>query len=142
MASLVDKHPSAAVVCAAIFIAGCQASQPADLGAALNACSRGAAHVEVQITGRVDRYLGIRHSRSGSHEGFLLAPQSRGSAMPADVTVEDNIDLTGFIPLRSGEHVQLQGQYECNDGVVHWTHHDPSGRHIAGYVEVNGHWYR
>jgi len=125
----------------AVTLLGCQAPPPANLAGALTACSRGAAHVEVQIVGSVGRYLGVRRSRSGAHEGFLVAPASRGAALPTDIEVEDNVDLTGFIPLRSGEHVQLQGQYECNDGVIHWTHHDPSGRHAAGYIEVGGRRY-
>jgi Protein of unknown function (DUF3465) len=126
--------------CAALLVAGCRAPAPAGLTSAVDACSRGAAHVEVQLDGTVDRYLGTNRSPSGAHEGFLVVPIESGSR--AEIRVEDNIDLTGFIPLRAGERIRLQGQYECNDGVVHWTHHDPSGRHVAGYVEVNGRRYQ
>lgn len=94
--------------------------------------------MEVQLAGTVARYLGTSHSPSGAHEGFFVLP----SDAPTEIRVEDNVDLTGFIPLFHGERIRLQGQYECNDGVVHWTHHDPSGRHVAGYIEVNGRRYQ
>jgi hypothetical protein len=84
----------------------------------------------------VVRVLGIRNSYSGAHEGFLIAAQQRR------IKVEDNVDITGPIPLRRGDAVSLLGQYECDDGVIHWTHRDPRGRHIAGYIEVNGQRYQ
>lgn len=80
--------------------------------------------------------LGMRESRSGLHEGFIVRSDDRR------ITVEDNADITGPIPLHSGDPVSLLGQYECDDGVMHWTHRDPSGRHPAGYVEVNGRRYQ
>jgi hypothetical protein len=50
---------------------------------------------------------------------------------------------TGFIPARNGDYVEFNGQYEWNakGGVVHWTHHDPQGRHETGWVKHNGHNY-
>ena len=86
------------------------------------------------MSGTITRYLGTRYSESGEHEGFLV--QTTGSNAP--LKIEDNVNITGFIPLRRGDAIELQGQYECNDGVIHWTHRDPSGRHVAGYVIVNG----
>jgi hypothetical protein len=58
------------------------------------------------------------------------------------IRVEDNTIITGPIPLSKGEAVTLQGQYECNDGVIHWTHHDPRLRHIGGYIQAGGKIYR
>ena len=78
------------------------------------------------------RVLGMRDSRSGEHEGFLI--EASGNVYK----VEDNADITGPIPLHRGDTVSLLGQFECNDNVIHWTHHDPRGRHPAGYIEVNG----
>ncbi len=101
------------------------------------ACLRGATHAELRASGTVRRVLGIQHGRNGSHEGFIFVTDA-----PAQYRVEDNIDLTGYIPLRTGEHIELQGQYECNDGVIHWTHRDPSGRHIAGFIKADGRTYQ
>jgi hypothetical protein len=103
-----------------------------DIAGARNACARGASHAEMTLRGTIDRYLGVRRGPSGSHEGFIVN----------GLRVEDNIDITGFIPLRYGDKVTLQGQYECNDGVIHWTHRDPRGRHPSGYITVNGRTYR
>ena len=122
-------------LCVALAIAGCQASSSSSsVSAAQRACATGAAHVEVHLSGTIARYLGTRYSQSGRHEGFLV--RTRDFAAP--LKIEDNVEITGFIPMRTGDSVELQGQYECNDGVIHWTHHDPSGRHLSGYVIVNG----
>ena len=120
-------------LCIALAIAGCQASS-SSVSDAQRGCATGAAHVEVHVSGTIARYLGTRYSQSGRHEGFLV--RTRDVAAP--LKIEDNVEITGFIPMRAGDSVELQGQYECNDGVIHWTHHDPSGRHLSGYVIVNG----
>lgn len=103
---------------------------------AWNACASNRSsyhHVEVYIPrASVTRVLGMRDSRSGEHEGFLI--EASGNVYK----VEDNADITGPIPLHRGDTVSLLGQFECNDNVIHWTHHDPRGRHPAGYIEVNG----
>jgi hypothetical protein len=85
---------------------------------------------------RVARVLGERYGRSGEHEGFIVQPDG-GRAL----RVEDNVNITGPIPLQRGDVVTLLGQLECDDDVIHWTHHDPRGRHISGYIEVNGKTY-
>jgi len=94
-------------------------------------------HVEVYLpNATVTRVLGERESRSGLHEGFLIVPSPAQSAR--QIKVEDNVGITGPIPLRRGDIVSLLGQLECDDYVIHWTHHDPRGRHPSGYVKVNG----
>lgn len=126
----------AALACALLASACAGAGASGDVASAAGACNRGASHVEVEDTGTVTRVLGVRRGASGSHEGFIVA-FSRERAK-----VESNIDITGYIPLRSGDTVRLRGQFECNDGVIHWTHRDPRMRHEPGYVEVNGKRYQ
>lgn len=119
----------------ALALSACAAA-PATLTQAMDACDRGAQHVEMHGAGTVVRVLGMRESRSGEHEGFLVRINER------TIKVETNADITGPIPLQRGDRVRLQGQYECDDGVIHWTHHDPRGRHAGGYIEVNGNRYQ
>jgi hypothetical protein len=119
-----------------VMLGGCSNAGVDNIAQAMDACNRGARYVEVRDSGVVTRVLGERESESGLHEGFTVA--LRGTR----VRVEDNVDITGPIPLRRGERITLQGQFECNDGVIHWTHHDPRGRHIAGYITVDGRTYQ
>ena len=127
-------------------LAGCSSgasqSSGGTIAQALEACTRGAQHAEVQLQGTVVRVLGVRSGRSGAHEGFVLAAQSPSSRSLPGIRVEDNVDITGYIPMRRGDQLELQGQYECNDGVVHWTHRDPAGRHASGHITVNGRTYQ
>jgi len=82
--------------------------------------------VQVQGEGTVTRVLsddldGARHQR------FILKLSSVQTLL-----VSHNIDLAARINhLRAGDTVEFFGEYEWNSkgGVVHWTHHDPGGRH-------------
>ena len=69
------------------------------------------------------------------HQRFLL-DVGRGRT----VLVAHNIDLAERVPLGRDDTVRLRGQFEWNDkgGVLHWTHHDPRGRHPGGWIEYAG----
>lgn len=131
-----STNPAALCIVAAVLDA-CTPGTPATIAGAQAACNRGARYVEIRDTGLVRRVLGVRRSYSGRHEGFVIAVRSAGT-----YKVEDNVDITGPVPLRNGDLVTLQGQFECNDGVIHWTHRDPSGRHEAGFISVHGNTYQ
>ena len=117
------------------LLAAC-ASGPVTIKQAMASCARGSSAVEVTASGTVARVLGTYRSRTGMHEGFLLSTNG------LTVRIQHNMTITGPVPLTKGEAVSLQGQYECNDGVIHWTHHDPRMRHVGGFIQAGGKTYR
>ena len=55
--------------------------------------------------------------------------------------IAHNIDLAPRVPIPSiGKTLRFYGEYEWNDegGVVHWTHKDPDGQHVDGWLEYAG----
>ena len=79
----------------------------------------------------------LADDREGSrHQRFILR-------LPDDrtVLVAHNIDLAERLAgLAVGDTVAFRGEYQPNDrgGVIHWTHHDPQGRHAGGWLSANG----
>ncbi len=73
------------------------------------------------------------------HQRFIAT-----SAGGQSILVAHNIDLAERVPVAVGDNVYLRGQYEWNDrgGVIHWTHHDPAGRHGGGFVRHEERVYR
>ena len=52
-----------------------------------------------------------------------------------------NIDLApGSAAFARATESEFFGEYEWNPqgGVIHWTHHDPGGRHVGGWLNHNG----
>jgi hypothetical protein len=133
-----------ALAAAVIALAGCAATGGADgNGAVYDAWAHHRSRIEVTAAGSVARILGTREGRSGAHEGFLL--HLRGaSGRGLTVRVEDNVDLTGPIPLAPGDDVEVRGEYiyDPRGGLIHYTHTDPRGRHPGGYVRVGDKIYR
>jgi len=78
---------------------------------------------------------------SGSrHQKFIITLASGQTLL-----VAHNIDLAPRIgSLREGDTVQFYGEYEWNEkgGVLHWTHRDPSGSHVDGWLEHQGQTYQ
>jgi len=94
---------------------------------------------QVQGAGQVVRILSDDNDGS-RHQRFILE-LSPGRT----VLVAHNIDLAPRVPsLREGDRVSFYGEYETNPqgGVIHWTHHDPQGMHVAGWLEHNGKRYQ
>ena len=96
-------------------------------------------NVRVEGEGVVTRVLaddldGSRHQR------FILELDSGQT-----VLIAHNIDLAPRVDgLRQGDSVRFNGVYEWNErgGTVHWTHRDPEGRHVAGWLEHKGRTYQ
>jgi hypothetical protein len=123
-----------------VLLAGCAAQTSPNDAAVCDAYRSGRSHVEVVADGTVTRLLGIAPGVVSPHEGFLMRLRSGCDTI---VRVEVNTDLAGTFPIARGEAVTVKGEYEYYPlgGVIHWTHHDPRGRHEGGFIEIGGKTY-
>ncbi|MEX1057524.1 MAG: DUF3465 domain-containing protein [Natronospirillum sp.] len=95
--------------------------------------------LQVQGDGQVIRILPDDNDGS-RHQRFILKLDSNQTLL-----VAHNIDLAPRITsLAVGDRVEFFGEYEWNSqgGVLHWTHHDPNGRHLDGWLKHEGQVYR
>ena len=103
------------------------------------AFANGASGVQVEGEGTVTRVL--PDDMNGSrHQRFIVQLESGQTLLFAH-----NIDIAPRIDgLTVGDSVRFSGEYVWNEkgGVIHWTHHDPQGRHVAGWIMHNGHTYK
>lgn len=79
-------------------------------------------------------------TRGSKHQRFIIRLDSGQSLL-----VAHNIDLAPRIhALRVGDTVMFNGEYEWNakGGVLHWTHRDPKGRHVAGWLKHSDQTYQ
>ena len=83
----------------------------------------------------------LRDDLKGSkHQKFIL---NVGAGQT--VLVAHNIDLAPRVPaLKKGDKIAYSGEYEwtAQGGVIHWTHADPRGHHVAGWLKHNGKTYQ
>jgi cold shock CspA family protein len=74
------------------------------------------------------------------HQRFILRLASGQTLL-----VAHNIDIAPRInSLGEGDAVEFYGQYEWNEkgGVLHWTHRDPQGSHVDGWLRYQGRKYQ
>jgi hypothetical protein len=74
------------------------------------------------------------------HQRFIIRLDSGQTLL-----IAHNIDLAPRInELMPGDKIEFYGEYEWNDkgGVIHWTHHDPSNKHVAGWLKYGGRTYQ
>lgn len=105
----------------------------------VEAFRNGRSNVQLGGEGRVVRIL--PNDNDGSrHQKFLLELESGHSLL-----IAHNIDVAPRIDsLREGERLEFYGEYEWNQkgGVIHWTHHDPKGKHPGGWLKYQGRVYQ
>lgn len=98
-----------------------------------------ARNLQVEGRGVVKRILPDDNEGS-RHQRFVLELSSGQTLL-----IAHNIDLATRIPnLQPGDEVDFCGEYDWNPegGVIHWTHHDPAGRHPDGWLKHHGQTYR
>ncbi|NUF16757.1 DUF3465 domain-containing protein [Acinetobacter lactucae] len=96
-------------------------------------------NVQVRGSGRVKAIL--RDDNDGArHQKFILVLKNGLS-----ILVSHNIDLAPRVSnINKGDIIEFYGEYEYNPkgGVLHWTHHDPQGRHEGGWLKHDGQIYQ
>ena len=95
--------------------------------------------IQVEGEGTVIRVLSddLNGSR---HQRFIVELASGQTLL-----ISHNIDVAPRIGgVKVGDSLRFNGEYVWNEkgGVIHWTHHDPRGRHVAGWVMHNGTTYQ
>jgi hypothetical protein len=96
-------------------------------------------NVQVESEGIVERILSDDLA-GGKHQRFILRLASGQT-----ILISHNIDLAPRVDgLQEGDRIAFYGEYIWNSqgGIVHWTHHDPEGRHVAGWLKYKGRTYQ
>ena len=94
----------------------------------------------LQVNGKGTVTILLENDTSGTrHQKFIIKLASGQTLL-----VSHNIDLAPMInSLKIGDNIEFYGEYLWNDegGLIHWTHTDPSGEHIDGWLFHNGLFY-
>lgn len=140
-------HIVAVFICALIWTAcGSAVESPGQKGGAARDDSQiGRAFKNrtsnVQVEGEGVVTLLLADDLAGSrHQRFIVRLASGQT-----VLIAHNIDIAPRVDgLQKADRVRFYGEYVWNEkgGVVHWTHHDPEGRHVAGWLKHNGRTYQ
>ncbi|MDM1020129.1 DUF3465 domain-containing protein [Acinetobacter sp. VNK23] len=96
-------------------------------------------NIQVQAQGTIKAIL--PDDNQGSRHQKMILQLENGLT----VLIAHNIDLAPKIEgLKKGDKVGFYGEYEYNQkgGVIHWTHHDPQGKHLDGWLKYQGRMYQ
>ena len=95
--------------------------------------------IQVGGSGKIVKLL-PDDTQGSRHQKFIIKLKSGQT-----VLIAHNIDIAPKInSIKVGDHINFYGEYEWNSkgGVVHWTHHDPKGRHKDGWLTHGGKIYK
>jgi Protein of unknown function (DUF3465) len=127
----------------AAVVGGCAADQRAEVptgDAVMAKAFQDRAHdLQLEGQGTVVRIL-KDDTEGGRHQRFIVRLASGQTLL-----IAHNIDVAPRVAdLRKGESVVFRGVYEwsAEGGTIHWTHHDPDGQHVAGWIRYDGRTYQ
>lgn len=95
----------------------------------------------IQVTGSGKVIKVLKDDNEGSRHQKMLIKLNSGQK----ILIAHNIDLSPRIDqLQEGQEISFKGEYEYNEkgGVIHWTHHDPQGKHPDGWLQYQGRTYQ
>ena len=122
-----------------MFLAACSRIGPSvsspENSSLIRAFEQRKSDVQVEGEGVVTRILSDDNDGSRHQRFIVRLPHGQ------TVLVQHNIDLAPRIAdLKVGDSVSFFGEYVWNEqgGLIHWTHHDPAGRHVGGWIEHGG----
>lgn len=96
-------------------------------------------NLQVEGAGLVEKVL--KDDLEGSRHQRLIIRLSDSQT----VLIAHNIDLAPRVEnIKKGDKLEFFGEYEWNNkgGVIHWTHHDPRGTHVDGWLKHRGRLYQ
>ena len=129
----------AALAVVALALAACSstASDQPDNLAALTAIQTHRSGQEVTIEGTVAQAPRFARGPTGRHEDFIVEVSS-GTGEQQLIQIAHNIDIAPEVPVEEGTDVIVHGELDIDRAgpVIHWTHHDPSGRHQPGFIKI------
>jgi cold shock CspA family protein len=95
--------------------------------------------IQVEGVGKISKLL-PDDTVGAKHQKIIVVLNSGQTILIAhNIDIADKID-----PIQLGDFIAFNGEYEWNEkgGLVHWTHLDPKGIHIAGWLKYNGKKYQ
>ncbi|MBU0664428.1 MAG: DUF3465 domain-containing protein [Proteobacteria bacterium] len=104
-----------------------------------NAFTNQQSNIQIQGEGVVIRLLSDDLAVP-RHQRFILRISPKQT-----VLVAHNIDIADRVPdLQIDSTIEFYGEYEWSveGGIIHWTHHDPDGEHIDGWLKYAGKIYQ
>ena len=128
-----------AFVALALLAGACSSAQSTspDNLAAIEDIQQHRSGQEVTVEGTVAQPPRIVSGPSGRHQNFVLEVSS-GTGEQQLILVSHNIDISSEAPLNEGDDVIVRGELDIDRSgpVIHFTHHDPRGRHQPGFLQI------
>jgi hypothetical protein len=122
-----------------VAISGFSALMPGKEQVLKDAFENKRSNIQVKGQGIVVKILADDFDGS-KHQRFIVKLSSGQTLL-----IAHNIDIAPRInSLQKGDSIAFYGEYEWNPqgGIIHWTHHDPNGNHVGGWIEHKGKRYQ